>query len=64
MEQINLKRNLHKDLNTTLVETYSYYTNKNRLTIRLREKLEVYDVKFEKIDTKELIRKILDTIME
>lgn len=59
-KQINLKRNLHKDLNTTLVETYSYYTNKNRLTIRLREKLEVYDVKFEKIDTKELIRKILE----
>ena len=46
VQDMEIKRQAHKDYNTKLLETYSYYNRDNRLLNKLREMLEAEQVTF------------------
>ena len=55
---IRWKREIHKMYETTLIETYSYYTTEGRLLTTLKDKLEKNKVEFKEVNY-DLIYKIL-----
>jgi len=57
---IEWKRNLHRQNNTILVETYSYEMKEGTLTDLLYSKLEKYGVKFNPFSFQELIQLLID----
>lgn len=54
VEEMQLKRDRHKDNNTKLLETYSYYNRDNVLLIKLKHMLLEQKVVFKPRDTKEI----------
>lgn len=57
---IEWKRNLHRQHNTILIETYSYEMKEGTLTDLLYSKLEKYGVKFNPLTFQELIQLFVD----
>lgn len=55
---MQLKRERHKQFNTKLLETYSYYNKQNILLERLREMLQAEKVPFTPRDAKEILKKV------
>lgn len=60
LEGIEWKRNTHKQYQTTLIETYSYYNKNGILLEKLEEKLKNYNIVFNPVDFKELYSAIYD----
>jgi DNA helicase-4 len=58
IEQMELKREMHRIHNTKLLETYSYYNRKNVLLEKLREMLENENVVFKPRDMKNIFKKV------
>lgn len=58
VEDMLLKRERHKQYNTKLIETYSYFNRQNMLLQRLKEMLEAEKVPFEPRDAKEVYKKV------
>ncbi|ANY67823.1 hypothetical protein BBD42_16110 [Paenibacillus sp. BIHB 4019] len=52
LEGVRWKRALHKEKNTVLIESYSYYNKNGVLFEKLEENLRKHGVQFEKIDVK------------
>ncbi len=58
VEDMLLKRERHKQYNTKLIETYSYFNRQNVLLQRLKEILEAENVPFKPRDAKEVYKKV------
>ena len=61
IDGIKWKRDLHKENQTTLVETYSYYNTEGILLDKLREKLSCYNVKFKEIEYEQIYKDIIES---
>ena len=58
VDEIKLKREIHKTNNTKLLETYSYYNRDKILIQKLREMLETENVSFKPRDAKDIYTKV------
>jgi len=58
VEEMELKREIHKKHKTKLLETYSYFNRDNILLDKLREMLENENVSFKTRDTKSIFTKV------
>ena len=58
VQDMEIKRQAHKQYNTKLLETYSYYNRDNRLLQKLREMLEAEQVAFIPRDTTSIYRRV------
>lgn len=61
VEEMNLKREVHKNYNTKLLETYSYYNRDHILLVKLRTLLENENVIFKPRDLKSIYTKVTDS---
>lgn len=61
IDGINWKRNLHKTLNTKLLETYSYYRQEGILEEKLKEMLSKNNVKLTPLKNSEILENIKKT---
>lgn len=61
VEEMESKRETHKENNTKLLETYSYFNKNNVLLEKLRKMLEDENVIFKPRDTEEIYNKIVDS---
>lgn len=59
-EEMQIKRQTHKENNTKLLETYSYFNRDKVLLQKLREMLEKENVSFIPRDPKSIYKKIVD----
>jgi DNA helicase-4 len=57
-EEINWKRNIHREHKTTLVETYSYERQEGKLLSNLKEKLSKKGVAFNPVPSEQLFSKL------
>lgn len=62
IEGICWKRELHKQHNTTLVETYSYYNTEGILLRELEKKLTKLGVKFKEVDYEDVYNTIINLL--
>ncbi|SDK08474.1 UvrD/REP helicase N-terminal domain-containing protein [Flavobacterium noncentrifugens] len=60
VEEMELKRKVHKMHNTRLLETYSYYNRNNVLLDKLKEMLQNENVIFQPRDAKSIYTKVTD----
>lgn len=60
VEEMELKRNTHKEYKTKLLETYSYYNRDKILLEKLKSMLIAENVAFKPIDTKVIYEKVSD----
>ncbi|MCL2621552.1 MAG: UvrD-helicase domain-containing protein, partial [Firmicutes bacterium] len=58
---ILFKRKLHKDNNTTLIETFSSYNDKRNLIEHLKEQLERFGVEIKPRSDEEVYKKLVET---
>lgn len=58
IDDMRWKRGFHKQNNTTLIETYSYYNREGRLLTELEEKLKSVNVEFKEVDFFEIYKQI------
>lgn len=60
VEEMELKRNMHKEHKTKLLETYSYYNRDKILMEKLKNMLIAENVAFKPRDTKDIYEKVSD----
>ncbi|KAF0199233.1 MAG: DNA helicase IV [Bacteroidetes bacterium] len=60
VEEMQIKRQRHRDNNTKLLETYSFYNRDKVLLKKLREMLEKENVSFQPIDHQSIYKKLTD----
>ena len=58
VDEMHIKRETHKEHNTKLLETYSYYNKNNILLQKLKEMLESEGVTFSPLDSKKIYEKV------
>ncbi|WP_040660733.1 UvrD-helicase domain-containing protein [Oscillibacter ruminantium] len=58
IDDMRWKQGFHKQNNTTLIETYSYYNREGRLLSELEEKLKAVNVEFKEVDFFEIYKQI------
>ena len=59
-DSIKWKERIHEICETTLIETFSYYTTEGRLLTRLKEKLEEKKVEFKEIDYNRIYQVLIE----
>jgi len=60
-KSILLKRKLHKDNGTTLIETFSEYNDRQELTEHLKEELEKFGIELKSRSDEEVYKKLVST---